>query len=145
MGIGERITGKRVYFDTNIFIYVLEGFPKAAQQLQEVRTALLTGACEVFTSELTLCELLVPHFRSNNLERVRQYRGFLEKSGAVTLIATSRLTYLRASDYRGQFGLKTPDAIHAASATEAECEIFVTNDANLRLPASISRATFFES
>ena len=145
MGIGERIAGKRVYFDTNIFIYVLEGFAEAAAQLHEIRAALLTGSCEVFTSELTLCELLVPHFRSNNLERVRQYRGFLEKSGAVTLLATSRLTYLRSSDYRGQFGLKTPDAIHVASATEAECEIFVTNDANLRLPASISRATFFES
>jgi predicted nucleic acid-binding protein len=145
MGIGETIAGKRVYFDTNIFIYVLEEFAEAAAQLHEIRAALLTGDCEVFTSELTLCELLVPHFRSNNLERMKQYRGFLERSGAVTLIATSRLTYLRASDYRGQFGLKTTDAIHVASATEAECAIFLTSDTRLQLPASSSRATFFES
>jgi predicted nucleic acid-binding protein len=145
VGIGERIAGKRVYFDTNIFIYVLEGFAEAESQLHEIRTALLTGGCEVFTSELTLCELLVPHFRSNNLEMIKQYRGFLEKSGAVTLIETSRETYLRASDYRGQFGLKTPDAIHVASAAGAHCEVFVTNDAKLRLPNAMSRATFFGS
>jgi predicted nucleic acid-binding protein len=37
-----------------------------------------------------------------------------------------------ATTLRANFGLKTPDAIHAATAREAGCTLFVTNDRHVR-------------
>ena len=92
MGLTDQLAGRRVYFDTNIFIYLLEGFAQAELQIQEIRAAILSGSCEVYTSELTLCELLVLPFRNKNSEMIKHYRQFLEESGAVTLVPTSRET-----------------------------------------------------
>ena len=38
--------------------------------------------------------------------------------------------------------MKTPDALHVASAIQNNAEIFLTNDAGIRTPASIRRVLF---
>ncbi len=129
--------GKRVYFDTNVFIYLIEGFAELRATLLDIRDSILHGEAEIVTSELTICEALVAPFRSNNSAHVAGYRRFIEESGAFELRPTSRETYVRASLYRAQMGLKTPDAIHVATALEAGCVVFVTNDKSIRAPAGL--------
>ena len=38
----------------------------------------------------------------------------------------------RAAEYRARYGLRTPDAIHVATAVQARAEVFLTNDRRLR-------------
>ena len=134
MGIRQAIKAKRVYFDTNVFIYLIEGYAVFETSLNEIRDSIFHREAEIFTSELTLCEVLVSPFRSNNSELALLYRQFLEESGAFTLLPTTRETYIRASLYRAQIGLKMADAIHVATAVENGCEVFVSNDAGLKPP-----------
>lgn len=141
MGIRQQLKGKRAYFDTNVFIYLIEGFAAFKTSLHEIRESILHQEAEIFTSELTLCEVLVVPFRNDKSELVLTYRQFIGESGGFQLVPTSRETYMRASLMRAKVGLKLPDAIHVASAVEAGCAIFVSNDAGLRLPIGIERAS----
>nr|VFJ45894.1 MAG: Predicted nucleic acid-binding protein, contains PIN domain [Candidatus Kentron sp. DK]VFJ47603.1 MAG: Predicted nucleic acid-binding protein, contains PIN domain [Candidatus Kentron sp. DK] len=133
MGLREKLEGRRVYFDANIFIYLLEGYKELEWQIEEIRSSLVLGECEIFTSELTLCEILVYPLGNQDNNSVEQYRAFLERSGAFQLIPTSKDTYIRASEYRALLRLRTPDAIHVATALESECDIFLTNDRNINI------------
>jgi predicted nucleic acid-binding protein len=133
MGIGQSLRGRRIYFDTNIFIYLLEGFRSLEAGLREIKDCVLQGET-IFTSELTICEALVKPFRADDARLVLAYRQFIEESGAFNLRPTNRDIYLRAGLYRAQFGLKTPDAIHVATAIDAGCDIFLSNNKTLRAP-----------
>ena len=133
--------GRRVYFDAMIFIYLIEGYSELQDRLFEIRDSLLKTEAKVFTSELTICETLVVPFRNNDVAMVSKYREFIEDSGAFEVLPAHRATWIRASLYRAQFGLKTPDAVHVASAVEAGCELFVTNDKLIKSPKGIKVAS----
>jgi predicted nucleic acid-binding protein len=141
MGLRQALKGKTVYFDANIFIYMMEGFPSMETQLREIRDSIYHQESQICTSELTLCEVLVPAFRSNNTELLSLYRRFIEDSGAFELVPTTREIYVRASLLRAQLGLKTPDAIHVASAVDFGCKIFLTNDKPIKVPKDIKILT----
>jgi predicted nucleic acid-binding protein len=63
------------------------------------------------------------------------YRHLLQQSTDLQLVAVSELVLEQAATLRAGSGLKTPDAIHAASALVAGCTQLITNDpAFRRLP-----------
>jgi predicted nucleic acid-binding protein len=144
VGLTESLVGRRVYFDTNIFIYLVEGFAGHRETLEEIRSALRSGRCEAVTGELTLCEVLVAPFRAGDDQRSQVYRGLIERSGAFELQPTTRAIYVRASQLRAAMGLRTADAIHVATAMECACDAFLTNDAGLRTPKELHRILFSE-
>lgn len=51
--------GERVYLDTNIIIYAVEGFADYADQIHALLEAMDTDEIVAVTSELTLAETLV--------------------------------------------------------------------------------------
>ncbi len=138
MGLRQAIKGKRVYFDTNVFIYLVEGYAAFETSLNDIRDSIFHQEAEIFTSELTLCEVLVVPFRSNNTELVNIYRQLIQESGAFNLFPTKLETYIRASLFRAQMGLKMADAIHMATAVEWRCEVFVSNDIGLKVPKGMA-------
>jgi uncharacterized protein len=141
MGLRDDLKGKRVYFDANVFIYLIEGYPTLETSLRDIRDSIFHGESNICTSELTLCEVLVPAFRANNTALLALYREFIEESGAFELIQTTRETYVRASLLRAQLGLKTPDAIHLATAIECGCKAFLSNDKQLKGTKEIEMLT----
>ncbi len=141
MGLRAALQGRRAYFDSNIFIYLLEGFDAYRSDLQDIRESIRHGECSIMTCELTLLEILVPPFRHSRPDMVALYRKFLEESGVFHLHPITRDTLVRASLYRAQMGLKTPDALHVASAAEHQCEVFLSNDRAVKLPKGIMRLT----
>jgi predicted nucleic acid-binding protein len=137
MGLRSILKGHRVYFDAMIFIYLLEGYRELRDRLDDIQQSLKHGEIEAVTSELTLCETLVAPFRRNQPALASKYREFIESSGAFALIPVDRDIWVRASLYRAQFRLATPDAIHMASAVKAECSLFLTNDKAIRGPNAV--------
>ncbi len=132
------IRGKNVYLDTNILIYLMEGYETHWQNLKTLGESIQTGEAKIVTSEMTLCEILVKPFKDGNLKAVQTYRDFLEDDSFIELKPTSREIYLKASLYRAEFGLKMPDAIHVATAVHTDCEVFITNDHRIRGPRSLA-------
>ena len=83
------------------------------------------------SSPLIVIEALVKPLRDGNTEIESQYRE-LFASNAVRLLDASYQVFEDAASIRAETGLKTPDAIHAATAIRAECTLFVTNDTDFR-------------
>ncbi|MGH2593274.1 MAG: type II toxin-antitoxin system VapC family toxin [Anaerolineae bacterium] len=69
------------------------------------------------------------------------FRSLLLGSREVQLIPIAKTILERAASLRATADLKTPDAIHAATALSQGCALFVTNDPAFRrvlgLPAAV--------
>ena len=79
------------------------------------------------TSELTLLETLVQPIRQNNQTLVSAYETLLTRT-EIALFPVTRDVLRESANLRAAENLKTPDAIHAATATAANCQYLLTND-----------------
>lgn len=89
------------------------------------------GRVIVLSSELSLLETLVLPLRTRNDTLIQSFRNLLLNSRGVRLLPITRATLERAAQLRADTGLRTPDALHVASAAECNADTLVTNDANL--------------
>lgn len=121
-------TLKRIGIDSNLFIYVLEKHPDFYRQALDLFTAVESGVVSGRASELVYLEILSK--TSMTAQEVEIANGFLYDSGT-NFIAVSRHVLVEAASLRRSVGLKTPDAIHIASASINGCDWFVTNDTAL--------------
>ena len=94
---------------------------------------------EVFTSELTLLETLVQPIKQNNQNLASAYESLLT-STEINLLPISIDVLREAANLRAAQNLKTPDAIHAATAFSADCSYFVTNDSGFKRLSNINIA-----
>lgn len=145
MGLRKTLRGRCVYLDTNILIYLMEGNAIFAPQMEEIADGILAGDFACVTSELSLCEVLVLPMRIGNTILENKYREFIEQSGAIDLVPTTRETYILAGRCRANLGLKTADAIHVASAVLAGADVFLTNDRPIKVPSALELVNFSTS
>jgi len=117
----------KVYLDTSPVIYSVEKHADYWRILISLWQSLKSGEIEVVTSELTLLETLVQPIRQNNQILISAYESLLTKTEIelypITLDILRKSANLRAAE-----NLKTPDAIHAATATTTNCHYLLTND-----------------
>jgi predicted nucleic acid-binding protein len=124
-----------VYADTSSVIYAVEKIEPYFSASAPLWSALHGGTQEVMTSELTLLEVLVKPLRAGDAALVTLYRNVLLGTAGLTCLPVSLAALESAAGLRAQYNLKTPDAIHAATALQAGCAMFVTNDAGFaRVP-----------
>ena len=129
--------GSKVYLDTSPVIFSVEKHADYWRLLVSLWQSLKTRQIKVFTSELTLLETLVQPLKQNNQNLVSAYETLLTRTDVMLLPIT--LDVLRESaNLRAAQNLKTPDAIHAASASSASCTYFVTNDNGFKRLSNIN-------
>ncbi len=127
----ERLTlppGSTVYLDTNCLIYSVEHVAPYAAILYTLWQSAGAGECILHTSGLTLTETLVAPLRASNATLADTYRRLLKESSDLQLVDVSLEVLERAAQLRAVLGLRTPDAIHAASALVTACTHLITND-----------------
>lgn len=137
MVILNTIRGERVYLDTNVFIYAIEGYPEFVDELNEFFDSIDAGNLRAFTSELTLAEVLVRPLMDGNLEIQTAYQQALQSSEGLEVVPVSREVLIEAARWRAVANLRLPDAIHGATAILTGCETFLTNDRRLAALPSI--------
>ena len=117
----------RLYLDAAPVIYAIEQVPRYAGAVD----ARLSAAEVVqVVSDLTRMECRVKPLRDGNSDLLKDYDDYFE--GVVAeIVALSREVMDRATAIRGQYGFKTPDAIHLAAAVISGCDVFLTNDHRL--------------
>jgi predicted nucleic acid-binding protein len=89
------------------------------------------GEFQIVTSVLTLTEVLVHPLRPGDRRLADQYRQLLLRARHVATLPISDAIAEQAAELRGQFGLRTPDAIQLATAINAGASWFLTNDTRL--------------
>jgi len=120
-----------VYLDANSVIYSVEKHPLYWPLLQPLWQAAKGGSVEVVSSDLVLLETLVGPFKSGNTALANDYEQ-LFRQPQTRLVAITQPILRQAAKLRATTKLKTPDALHAATAQALACALFVTNDVGFR-------------
>jgi predicted nucleic acid-binding protein len=122
----------RVYIDTVVVIYAIEQAPVYGALLANLWHKLQAGNIEVLTSELTLMETLILPMRNSDMFLIDAYERLL-RSPQMQLIPINQTVLREAARLRATTtSLRTPDAIHTATAIISGCTQFLTNDQRLR-------------
>ena len=119
----------RIFWDTNLFIYLWEDYGALSQAVQALRTKMLRRGDQLLTSTLTLGEILVKPSAAGNVDLCKKYENAIS-SVALLIPLDARVAKIYAS-IRSDRLLKAPDAIQLASAASAGADLFVTNDGHL--------------
>jgi predicted nucleic acid-binding protein len=121
-----------VYVDTSAVIYRVEQIEPYCTAAMPLWDALDAQRQQVVTSGLTLLEVLVKPLRDGNAALANLYRQVLLGTLGLDCLPVDRAVLESAAQLRAAHHLKTPDAIHAATALGHGCTLFVTNDADFR-------------
>ena len=124
-------TGGPVYLDTNCFIYSVERIEPYRTLLEPVWRQARDGRFEILSSEIIVAETLVKPFREGDAV-VETLLRLLFDAREVTLIPATRELWDDTAHLRAETGLKTPDALHAATALRSGCALFIANDTDFR-------------
>lgn len=122
-----------LFLDANIIIYRVETVEPFNQlvlaTVQELVAQHPNAGFAV--SRLSMMECLVKPLRDQNNCDIERYRGFFASSG-LQIIEVSSLVLETATLLRARHGLRTPDAIQAASAMSIKGPVtFLTGDRQL--------------
>ncbi len=117
----------RVFWDTNLFVYLLEG-GQFAPRVRELRSRMLERGDHLFTSALTLGELLVKP-REKGDAAVRDHETTIRQ--IATILPFDAAAAPRYAAIRSDRTIKAPDAIQLACAAVAGIDLFITNDDRL--------------
>ena len=120
-----------IYLDASGFIYGVERIEPYRALLEPMWRQAQAGQFTIVSSDLVILETLVKPLREGDTVVEMLFRSLLD-ANEVTLIPATRPLWEDAARLRAETGLKTPDALHAATALYAECTLFVTNDADFR-------------
>jgi predicted nucleic acid-binding protein len=119
----------RVFWDSNLFIYLLEEYGPLSEQVINLRKSMLRRRDELVTSTITLGEVLVHPTRNNRPDIASAYEQEI-KQGALLIPFDIQAARIFAS-IRCDRTIKAPDAIQLACAAQARCDLFITNDDRL--------------
>jgi len=127
----DDLQGKTVGLDTAPLIYFIEENPAYIETVRFFFEAMDRGDFLIVTSTVTLLEVLVHPFRSNNRKLAAEYRDILLNS-KLTILEVSTSIAEQAAQLRAAHNIRTPDAIQVSAALSAGASYFLTND--IRLP-----------
>ncbi|CAN5397487.1 PIN domain-containing protein [soil metagenome] len=118
----------KIYLDTCIIIYFIEKHPAYAVKI-ELLLKNLKATDSLCLSPLTRMECLVMPLRTNDSALRSLYESFFNSQKMLEMPIE---VFDNAARLRADFGnLKTPDALHLATALHHNCDEFWTNDNRL--------------
>jgi predicted nucleic acid-binding protein len=120
----------RVFLDTNIFIYLIEDEGELGRKSMELVERLTTRRDLVYTSTLTLGEVLTQPLSQGDTRLAELYEEKLGSPG-VHLLDFDRVAARNYARIRLDRSIKAPDAMQLSMAAAARCDLFVTNDERL--------------
>jgi predicted nucleic acid-binding protein len=133
MKLSEALTNvRRLGVEAAPFIYFAERRSGYVAKMRAVFQRVTDGEVAVVASTITLTETLAKPLREKADDLVAAYRAMLGETPGVLLQPVDSATADRAAGLRARYNLKTPDALHVATAIEAGCDAFLTNDRDLR-------------
>ena len=122
---------RAIALDSCVFIYQLEANARYLHLTTPVFDWLEENGHMAATSTVTLTELLVPAYRHSQ-ERFQAYLFVFSTYPNLEWIAPGPEIASLAAQIRARHGLRTPDALQAATAMNTGATLFITNDVVFR-------------
>lgn len=124
-----------LYLDSNVFIYAFEGDTGPLRDSASlIVRRVFTGESAAYTSVLSRAEVLVHPLGKRQVELADRYRRLLTAAGPINVTSVEPRIADLAAELRADYpSLKLPDALHIATAVQADCGAFITGDKRLAI------------
>lgn len=122
----------RIYLDSMVWIYLLEGNSQFGIAAQELLKKIRAGKHTLLTSNFLLAEVLVMPVRRNDVFTIASYRRLLLADAAVEITPFTAETAMHFAELRAVHRTAPADSIHLALAASAKADVFITVDARLK-------------
>ena len=119
----------RIFWDTNLFVSLLENKGELTEQVVALRERMIERSDELLTSTLTLGEILVRPVEVGDETLARRYEQAI--TAAATVLPFDRAAAAAFAAIRRDRSIAPPDAIQLACASVAGVDMFITNDLRL--------------
>jgi predicted nucleic acid-binding protein len=120
----------RIYWDTMLLIYLLEGHPEFRQRAETLLVRARRRGDKLYTSYLALGEIMAGAEKSPHPEKISAIAAVIREMGFSFLPfdegAVAPFSRLRAKEK-----LRVADSIHLACAASAGMDLFLTGDKQL--------------
>lgn len=124
---------KSIFIDTAPIIYYIEAHEEYGPLIKNLISFFRAGKRPIFTSVITITEVLPAPVSLNNEELVKKFVNFLKIGENINLSEISPGIAEQAGRLRGKYSsLSTMDAIQVAAAVNSGADAFLTNDIKLK-------------
>ncbi len=122
----------KVYFDTTPLIYFLDDEKPFSDKVAYFIFNHQKDDDQFMTSSITDAEYLVFPYRTKNFVKIESYESFLQGLNFL-IVEPNRTITRKAAEIRAKYkGIKGMDSIHLATSIYFNCDIFFTNDVQLK-------------
>ena len=132
----------RIFWDTNLFIYLFEDKGDLTERVVALRERMIEREDTLFTSALTLGEILVKPLEVGDRALMQAYERTITAN--VTVLPFDEVAATMLATLRQDRSIQPADAIQLASAAAAGVDLFITNDGRLSRH-SVSGIHFIQS
>jgi len=127
----------RLAVDTAPIIYFIEANAAYDALVTAIFAEVDRGTISAVTSTITLTEVLVHPLRHGDHQLAQEYQALLLGSRHLRVIEVDSTIALLAARLRSRYTMRTPDALHLATAIHTGCDAFLTNDRRLDQVAEV--------
>lgn len=119
---------KKVFIDTNVFIYLLEGDPNFAKKAANKLANYRNKGYDLVTSVVTITEFLASNSNSSAIKAITEFPG-------ITFIDIDTAVATKAGELASKHPFKLGDCIQLSAALSVKSDILLTNDIALQKQA----------
>jgi len=120
----------RIFWDTNLFIYLFEDYGPFSASVEELRTKMLRRGDQLLTSAITVGEILIKPTQAGDRQLCRDYEKAI--ASAATVLPFDLKAARHYASIKNSRSVKAPDAVQLSCAASAGVDLFVTNDDRLQ-------------
>jgi predicted nucleic acid-binding protein len=113
-----------IYLDASAVMRLVDGDEPARHRVEEL---IRTDGGPLITSIISMIECRSKPLRDGDADRVKRYDAFFS-SREMTMLVVDAAVADQATQLRAKYNLKTPDAIHLASASLHGASLLITTD-----------------
>lgn len=123
---------KRVFVDTAPIIYYLENSSLYMDSIKIFFAKCIEENIQIVTSAITIEEYLVFPYNSGKIELADNFKRFIKYMNIEVVNINSEIAE-QGAKIRGKYkNFKAMDALQIATAVVSQCDMFLTNDKQLR-------------
>lgn len=131
--------------DSMLFVYHFEGHAELGDAAGRILAAAEEGRCRLVTSVVALLEVLVVPKRLGRKDLAERYRELFHSFPNLTVVGVDAEIAERAAALRAESTLRTPDALHLATAEVSGAGRFVSEDRRLARGGTVAIASLEET
>jgi len=120
-----------VYWDSMLFIYWLEAHPQFGASVEQIYRKMSRRGDQLCTGVFTIGEVLTGPYKAGSTDKAQQVAAYF-RSDAIRILSFNFEAAELYAQIRARHNVSPADAIHLATASAAQVDLYITNDKKVK-------------